>query len=62
MVPELVRFKEVAAGVESWASDLLQMTTQPRNISTANERVSESPFSITNSARALLELYEGILA
>ena len=62
VVPELVRFKEVAAGVESWADDLLQMTTQPRNISTANERVSESPFSITNSARALLQLYEGILA
>ena len=51
----------MAEGVEAWANDLLQLMTQPRNVSGANRRVSESAFSIKNSARALLQLYEGTL-
>lgn len=62
VVPELVRFKEVAAGAEAWADDLLQLAAQPRNLPDANQRVSESAFSINNSTRALLKLYEGTLA
>ena len=62
VVPELVRFKEVAAGAEAWADDLLQLAAQARNLPDANQRVSNSAFSINNSTRALLKLYEGTLA
>jgi glycosyltransferase EpsF len=61
VVQDLVRFKEMADGVEAWADDLLHLMTRPRNVSGANRRVSESAFSIKNSARALLQLYEGTL-
>ena len=62
VVPEIVRFKDVAAGAAAWSDDLLQLIAHPRNVSDANQRVSESAFSISHSARALLNLYEGTLA
>jgi glycosyltransferase EpsF len=63
VVPELVCFQKVEAGEAAWASDLLRLAAQRRNISEANQKVAASAFSIDRSARALLELYsEGTLA
>ena len=63
VVPNLVRFQQVEAGETIWAADLFQLAAQPRNISGANQSVSESAFSIDISARALLRLYsEGELS
>jgi glycosyltransferase involved in cell wall biosynthesis len=62
ITPELVRFQKLEAGVAAWATDLLQLIGQPRNIIESNKRVAASAFSIDNSARALLKLYcEGLL-
>lgn len=57
VVPELVSFQKVEAGEAVWASELLQLVAQPRDISKANQKVATSAFSIDRSARALLELY-----
>ena len=57
VVPELVRFKDVEAGVAAWADDLLQLAGQPRNIRCANQQVAASHFAIENSAEALLDVY-----
>jgi len=63
VVPELVRFKKVAAGEANWAVELLQLAAHPRNTISANQQVVASAFAIDNSARALLRLYtEGALA
>lgn len=57
VVPELVRFQNVESGEAQWAADLLQLAEQPRNISSANQRVAASAFAICNSAGALSRLY-----
>lgn len=57
VVPELVRFKDVKAGVPAWADDLLEIATRPREIREANQRVAGSAFSIENSSLALARLY-----
>ena len=57
VVPELVRFQKVEAGEAAWASDLLRLAAQRRDIYVANQKVAASAFSIDRSARALLELY-----
>jgi glycosyltransferase involved in cell wall biosynthesis len=57
VVPELVRFQKVEAGEAVWASELLQLVAQRPDISEANRRVTVSPFSISRSACALLQLY-----
>jgi glycosyltransferase EpsF len=57
VVPELVRFQKVEAGEDAWASDLLRLAAQRRDISQANQKVAASAFSIDRSARALLEIY-----
>jgi hypothetical protein len=63
VVPELVRFRNLAAGEAQWATDLLALANQSRNRENANRRVAASPFAINYSARALLRLYsEGLLA
>jgi glycosyltransferase involved in cell wall biosynthesis len=63
VVPELVRFQKVEAGETAWAADFLQLAAQRQNVSEANKRVAESPFSIDRSAGALLQLYsQGSLA
>lgn len=63
VVPELVRFQRVEAGEAAWAFELLQLAERPQNNADGNRCVAASPFSIENSARALLRLYsEGALA
>ncbi|MGB6477833.1 MAG: glycosyltransferase, partial [Candidatus Sulfotelmatobacter sp.] len=57
VVPELVRFQKVEAGEAAWASDLLWLADQRRDIYVANQKVAASAFSIDRSARALFELY-----
>ena len=57
VVPELVRFHNLTAGVSEWASILLECVSQQRNPAEANRRVAASVFAIENSARALFELY-----
>lgn len=57
VVPELVRFRNVAAGPEQWATDLLELAPQRPNRVAANRLVAESPFSIGHSSDALLSLY-----
>jgi glycosyltransferase involved in cell wall biosynthesis len=63
VVPDLVHFLDVKQGAGRWADELLELARTSRDISRANASVSASPFSIENSARALLQLYgEGVLA
>lgn len=57
VVPELVRFQELGAREARWATDLLELAAQPRNMREANRRVAASAFAIDNSSRALLRLY-----
>jgi len=57
VVSELVRFESLERGVAEWAAALLQHAAQPRDVAAANRRVAASPFSIENSASALIELY-----
>ena len=56
VIPELIHFKSLNSGAESWAETLLALTKQPRYPG-ANEIVAASPFSIDNSAKALELLY-----
>jgi glycosyltransferase involved in cell wall biosynthesis len=57
VVPELVRFEPLERSAAEWAAVLLQHASRPRDNAAANVRVAASPFSIENSARALIELY-----
>jgi len=57
VLPELVRFESLERSAKDWAAALLQQAALPRDIAAANRRVAASPFSIENSARALIELY-----
>lgn len=63
VIPELVRFEKVEAGAAAWASELLRVAEKPQNNAHANRCVAASPFSIENSARAVLHLYSaGVLS
>jgi glycosyltransferase involved in cell wall biosynthesis len=57
VVPELVRFLDLGAGVERWAVATLEQAALAHAIRDANARVAASPFSIERSARALEGLY-----
>ena len=57
VVPQLVRFRQLASSATEWAANLLQLASQSRNVVSANQRVASSEFAIENSARALLEVY-----
>jgi glycosyltransferase involved in cell wall biosynthesis len=57
VVPELVHFEPLERSAAEWAATLLQHASRPRDIVTANQSVADSPFSIENSARALIKLY-----
>ena len=59
IIPELVRFRDLAAGPDAWADDLLALASQPRDGQTANRKVAASAFSITHSTSAMLTLYSG---
>ena len=57
VVPELLRFQDLSAGIECWVDDLLDLAALSRNVCDANRRVSASAFAIHNSAHALAKLY-----
>jgi glycosyltransferase EpsF len=57
VVPGLVSFQELDAGVSQWASEVLRLVKHQPNRTYANDRVAASPFAIEHSARALLRLY-----
>ena len=59
IIPELVRFQDLAAGPEAWAHDLLALANQPRDGQAANRKVAASAFSINHSTAMLLKLYSG---
>ncbi len=63
VVPELVRFREIASGPAEWVLDLLHLADRPRDGAAANRQVAASAFAIENSAHALAMLYgQGLLA
>jgi glycosyltransferase involved in cell wall biosynthesis len=63
VVPGLVEFQSLGAGVARWAADLGEMAVRTRNVSAANDLVAASPFAIDNSVRSLCRLYtEGLLS
>lgn len=57
VVPELVHFQSIHTGEIVWASQLLAISSQPRNHIAANQCVARSRFSIEASAHALRQLY-----
>ena len=58
VIPELVRFLDLDAGVGVWRDELLAMVRAPRvDPAEANRRVAASPFAIARSAAGLAELY-----
>ncbi|MEJ8572823.1 glycosyltransferase [Microbaculum marinum] len=59
VVPELVTFLDLDAGVDRWATDLLRLARSEACRGGANAAVSESAFAISNSARTLVALYAG---
>jgi glycosyltransferase involved in cell wall biosynthesis len=64
VIPELVRFEPLDAGVVAWADRLLGLVDTPRADPVAcNSRLAASPFSIGHSANALARLYrDGVKA
>jgi glycosyltransferase involved in cell wall biosynthesis len=59
VVPELVRFIDLAEPTAAWADQVLQLASARADGPGPNARVAASPFSIVNSARALVDLYSG---
>jgi len=57
IVPEIMRFKKIEAGVPEWIADLRDLIALPRNIVEANKRVAASPFTIEESSNRLIALY-----
>jgi glycosyltransferase EpsF len=57
IVPEIVRFQEIEAGIAEWIAGLRHLMALPRNVVEANKRVSASAFAIENSANAMVALY-----
>lgn len=58
VVPELVRFRDLAEDVRLWAGDLLALAGRPRDAAGANHAVSASPFAIEYSSNAMQLLYK----
>jgi glycosyltransferase EpsF len=58
VVPDLVRFKRLEAGVEAWTGDALELAARPRSVRCANKQVAASAYSIHNSARRLFRIYK----
>src|SRR5262249_11873026 len=52
VIPELVHFQKLEAGVARWADDLLQLAARPKRIAEANQQVAASHFAINYSAGA----------
>lgn len=63
VIPQLVRFLDLDAGIAAWAEQLLALIDAPRlGPADANRQVAASAFSIQHSARALERLYrDGVL-
>jgi glycosyltransferase involved in cell wall biosynthesis len=60
VIPEMVEFKALEDGVDSWAKATLRLLNSSRPGALAcNQAVRDSPFSIENSARSLVEIYSG---
>lgn len=60
VVEDLVDFLPLSAGVEHWASKVMQKLNQPKpDRIQANLKVAASPFSIENSAKLLTAIYRG---
>jgi len=58
VIPGLVRFLDLDAGLAVWRDALLATLRAPRlDAAEANRQVAASPFAIANSARSLAELY-----
>jgi glycosyltransferase involved in cell wall biosynthesis len=64
VMPELVSFLSLDAGVEAWRDRLLALLAAPRHDpDLANRRLAASPFAIAHSAAKLERLYrDGVLA
>ena len=64
VIPELVTFERLDAGVPAWTDRLRALVDAPRcDPIAANQRVAASPFAIAHSAAALGRLYrDGVLA
>jgi glycosyltransferase involved in cell wall biosynthesis len=64
VIPELVRFLDIDAGVAAWRRALLELARAPRvDAALANSQVAASPFAISHSAGRLARLYRhGVLA
>lgn len=60
VVESMVNFLPLSAGSQQWASVVLESMNAPKpEPAAANHQVSESLFAIGNSARTLLEIYQG---
>lgn len=57
VIPELVRFRDLADGAEAWSGELLALARLPRDAAAANARVAASDFAIAHSAARLARLY-----
>lgn len=58
VIPEVIRFHSLDATASSWAQEALRLMSLPKpDLEMCNRSVSNSAFSIENSARRLLQLY-----
>jgi glycosyltransferase involved in cell wall biosynthesis len=55
--PDLMRFLPVVSDPAPWAQEALSMLDLPRDVASANRAIQESHFSLSYSARALINLY-----
>ena len=63
VIPEMVCFKPLADGASSWANETVRLLNLGRpNSKDSNLAVRKSAFSIENSAKRLIGLYEGGVA
>jgi glycosyltransferase involved in cell wall biosynthesis len=61
VVPGIVEFLPLQAGVEQWANHLLEIVRQKRpDGRESNRRMADSPFSIENSAKNLMKIYAAV--
>ncbi len=60
VIPELVSFRPLAAGADSWATDCLRLLgNPPPNRMACNDAVGQSQFAIEQSTRAILGACQG---
>jgi glycosyltransferase involved in cell wall biosynthesis len=60
VIDGMVDFLPLAAGVEYWADEVMEKLRQTKpDARAANRAVVDSPFSIDNSAKRLLQIYRG---